>query len=118
MTEVAEQKRRARFVLRSMLYFWPMVDSADDVDRVTRFGYRVCIWALLLSAIPLAPELVNLNWIAWATLAVSAVLYFFGANAVRQESTVAAATLCFMIATDIPYSYLFRHAFGCRLADT
>ena len=40
----AERVRRSRFVLRSLFYFWPIVDSPDDVDRVTRLAYSICLW--------------------------------------------------------------------------
>ena len=90
----AEQHRRARFVLRDLLFFWTIVDSADDVDRVTRLGYRICMWVLIYNVISIVPDLVNLEWIAYATLVLLVLLYFAGANALRQKSAIAAAALC------------------------
>ena len=107
----AEQRRRARFVLRDLLFFWPIVDSADDVDRVTRLGYRICMWVLIYNVISIVPDLVNLDWIAYATLVLLVLLYFAGANALRQKSATAAAALCALQATAIPYSFLLNHSF-------
>jgi len=105
----SEQSRRARYILRSMLFFWPIVDSVDDVDRVTRFGYSVYLWVLLINAIAIVPDLLRPDWTAWAILALLCAITFLGANAVRQKSVVAAAMLCFVAATHIPVAYVLGH---------
>ena len=114
----AQQSQRARYLLRTILFFWPMVDSPDDVDRVTRFGYHVCMGALAYTAFTLVPDLVNMDWIAWATLALFAVLYFLAANAIRQASVTVATALCLLLATDIPYAYLLNRKFPWQACVT
>ena len=76
----AERVRRSRFVLRSLFYFWPIVDSPDDIDRITRLAFSICLMDLLINTVTLLPDLLRPDWRAWTILAVLAVSCFLGAN--------------------------------------
>lgn len=110
-TSEAERIRRSRFIIRSLYFFWPIVDSPDDIDRVTRIAYSICMWDLVVNTVTVLPDLFQPDWRAWATLAMFCVLSFLGANAVRQKSAAAAAMLCLVAATHIPVAYLLSHKF-------
>ncbi len=101
----AERVRRSRFILRSLYYFWPIVDSSDDIDRVTRLAYSICMWDLLINTITIVPDLLRPDWRAWVILALFSILSFLGANAVRQKSVAAAAILCVVAASHIAVAY-------------
>ena len=105
----AERVRRSRFILRSLLYFWPIVDSPDDIDRVTRLAFSICLMDLLINTVTLLPDLLRPDWRAWTILAVLAVSCFLGANAVRQKSVPAAAMLTLIAATHVPVAFLMGH---------
>jgi hypothetical protein len=91
-------ERRARFITRQLLAFWPMVDDIDDVDRVSLLGYRVCItyavWQLVVSAqvIWLSSDQ-DSRFAAYLVTPVMLIFYFLGANAVRRSSVPAAGFL-------------------------
>lgn len=105
----AERVRRSRFIIRSLYFFWPIVDSSDDIDRVTRIAYSICMWDLLINALAVVPDLLRPDWMAWTILALLCLITFLGANAVRQKSVAAAALLCLVAATHIPVAYVLGH---------
>ena len=105
----AESVRRSRFILRSLLYFWPIVDYPDDIDRITRLAFSICLMDLLINTVTLLPDLLRPDWRAWTILAVLAVSCFLGANAVRQNSVPAAAMLTAIDASHVPAVFLVGH---------
>ena len=106
----SEQVRRARFIMRSLYFFWPVVDSSDDIDRVTRIAYSICMWDLLINTVTILPDLFRPDWRAWVILSLFSIIAFLGANAVRRQSVAAAAMLCLVAATHIPVAYVLSHS--------
>lgn len=93
--EEAEAVRRQQFVLKQLIFFWPIVTNDDDVDRVELFNYQLCSlyagWSLfsgllalfLFREAPIAPIPIFL-------VLAPPLFYFLGANASRQDSVPAA----------------------------
>ena len=110
-------ERRARFITRQLLAFWPMVDNIDDVDRVSLLGYRVCIvyavWQLVVSAqvIWLSSDQDN-RFAAFVVTPVMLIFYFLGANAVRRNSVPAAVFLALAAFVVSLVTYVERRSFN------
>lgn len=108
----AVAERRSRFIGRQLLAFWPMVDSIDDVDRVSLLGYRVCIayalWQLgsLLRTLLVSDD-ADTRRAVYMVMPVMLVFYFLGANAVRRSS-VAAAWMLALAAAIVPLLTLLQ----------
>ena len=89
-----------------------MVDSIDDVDRVSLLGYRVCIayalWQLgsLLRTLLVSDD-ADTRRAVYMVMPVMLVFYFLGANAVRRSS-VAAAWMLALAAAIVPLLTLLQ----------
>jgi hypothetical protein len=98
LEEEAIAERRARFITRQLLAFWPMVDDIDDVDRISVLGYRTCVvyavWQLIASAqIAFLSGDADERFAAYLVTPFILIFYFLGANAVRRSNVPAAGFL-------------------------
>ena len=91
-------QRRSQYLVRRLLWFWPIVTNVDDVERVTLYGYWLAIAMAVLNGVQIAMLLLrgssreDLLW-GVALTVVSCLFYFIGANAVRLRSFGAATLL-------------------------
>ena len=89
-----------------------MVDSIDDVDRVSLLGYRVCIayalwqFASLMRTLLVSDD-ADTRRAVYMVMPVMLVFYFLGANAVRRSS-VAAAWMLALAAAIVPLLTLLQ----------
>jgi hypothetical protein len=91
----AEAERRQRFILKQLVFFWPLISNADDADRVEHLNYWLCVsyagWNLFSGLLSLfvyrttPPSLVPILIVVFIV-----IFYFLGANGVRQNSVAAA----------------------------
>ena len=93
--EEAEAERRSSFLVKQLLFFWPMVENADDADRVARLNYWLCVqyagWNLLSGLATLFLfHSVELDLSSILLIVTFCVFFFLGANGVRRSSIAAA----------------------------
>lgn len=90
----AEAERRQHFILKQLVFFWPMVDNADDADRVQHLNYWLCAsyagWNLISGILLFVFHATELSPAPILLLVSFVIFYFLGANAVRQNSVSAA----------------------------
>lgn len=112
----AEAERRQHFVLKQLVFFWPMVSNGDDADRVEHLNYWLCVsyaWWNLLSGL-LSIFLLHVtpaSPIPILLVILIGLFYFLGGNAVRQNSVVAAWGLAGYTAIPVVEAFL-RHQFN------
>lgn len=115
----AEAERRQHFVLKQLVFFWPLVSNADDADRVEHLNYWLCVsyagWNLFSGFLSLfvyrttPPSLVSILIVIFI-----AIFYFLGGNGVRQNSVAAAWGMA--IYTSVPVlQRLLEHNFNSTI---
>ena len=115
----AEAERRQHFLLKQLVFFWPLVSNADDADRVEHLNYWLCIsyagWNLFSGLLTLFVYRTTPPGLIPIVIVVSIVVfYFLGGNGVRQNSVAAAWGMA--IYTSVPVlQRLLEHDFNASI---
>jgi hypothetical protein len=111
--EEARLERRSQYLVRRLVWFWPIVTNVDDVERVTLFGYWVCVSLGLINLVEFAVMLLKRaspGDVAWGACfaSVSFGFYFLGGNAVRVRSFPAAVLLAVVTCSLTLFGYVLH----------
>jgi hypothetical protein len=93
--------RLAHYTMRRFFFFWPIVDSVDDIERITLLGFWINVATGVLGAISMGGPLLRASSLSGRAgallLAVCALLFYYvGANGIRRNS-FKASVLIFVI---------------------
>ncbi len=98
--------RRRTFLIHNLLWFWPIANNGDDVQRLTLIGYWVYTYLALQNLyVGLAgymdARLPAQRWTAALISGGVVLFYFLGANGLRLRSVTAALMMTVVEIVDL-----------------